>query len=840
MIIKQSFLNKLVLFILHFTIAAFIFGQTAPGKKRKTKKAYVGAPKIQLKMRINEWKLTGSRYKQAWIRQEKNLVYADRIFWNEKTEVGRCFGRVRVIDPVSDVLITGGAAWHYAKRGYSVVKRKPVLYLKKNDITVYAREMHRYIRTGIAKAIGRVIIKTKEGTAKGKKALYDTKRKVITLTGDPVLEQKKDVHRAKKIVFYMEEDKVVFIDEAKLQSGRDYVLADKIVVYDLEKKSNDKNNKKKDGKTSGKKNQKINDKILQTDKDKKKKRKDRKAYYYGHVRMYQFSKEDKLEAITTGGYAEYDNITQYAKVLDKPKLIMVSDNTIITSSVMEQFQKEKRAVAKGRVKIIKGHRAVSSELADYFLDEKKIYLTGNPVITEWGDKYRADVVVFDIKNDKIKWFGRSIAIIGTDDEGQKRKEWDKKYGGRSFIPGKTQPSALFTSIIGEVFLSVTGKTSTNDNQIIYGKRVARKERVADKIHIIVPDDYSVCEMKLYNRSMLRFKGFAHLKLDKMAFRSVLISTNKTLKDKKNDKKTEKKDKEMKSSLKEKKNKTDIKSSLKNDKTIKKNKDPKDMSANSSSSLKASITKLTIKQGVVLIKIAKKQPQDIFEVRSSEAVISNFNFPLRVSSVTNQSTTFMILSTSVTSVMPKIYLEFKSLKNFNFGTNDSKRFYNDISPYLTKQFKEGWFFEINKEKYGKLDNELETYITNFVSVKKAEYEKKKKEELKKKKKSSDQSKTAKPENKKSLKNKKSSIMAVKYTDVLRKKMLGIFKKYGNIIFRRRINRNDLRIKESIKDFKKLEFYKGYKYKKTDKKLKNDLNKVKTKIKTLKDSSKKDKK
>ncbi len=477
-------------------------------KKKKKQKTTYGAPLGQYNFRSMQVELKGQGRKKAWIKNGATLIQADKIIWDRKTMIGRCYRNVDINDKKNKIRIKGGFAQFESKSGHSMVSKNPVLIIEKEKVTVYADVMHRYQKKKKAILIGNVKIETESGKGFGDRGEYHFKTEELLLTGSPSLHHKTNVHRADEIIFKNNDGVVQFNGNAVLMHKTDYILADKILVKRIEDK---KAKKKYDKKGKVKKSYKQN------------------IFCYDNVILYNYNKREKLRTIFSGNYAEFNGFKNYTRLAKKPQMVFVEDNTIISSSVMEYYNKKKLANFKGTIKLVVKHRIVEGQFAQYFMDKKKIILMGNPIITELKDKYRADLVIYDTKNDVVSWKGRTIAVIAAN-ESSSKKGSDKKAGTKIKARPKTaifRGGPLVSSVVGNVFISTTGVLKTNSNgEVDYGKRLIKGDFAFPGSHVRIADSFGWCDLKLQGKGTVRLKGKAHLLIGR-PLRQIVKITNQS-------------------------------------------------------------------------------------------------------------------------------------------------------------------------------------------------------------------------------------------------------------------------------------------------------------------------
>jgi len=506
---RKYFITFYLIPIVFFSL---LFANMAIGKNNKKnnkkEKATFGAPLFQYNFRSRQIELKGKGQKKAWIKDGEIFIQADKIIWDMKNKIGRCYRNVDIYDKKNEIRITGGFTQFESKSGHSMISQKPVLTVEKESITVYADVMHRYRKKKKAVLIGNVKIETKSGKGFGSRGEYHFKTEDLTLSGSPSLHHKKNIHRADEIIFKNDKGLVQFNGNAVLMHKTDYILGDRILVKRIE----DKKAKKKYDKNG-----------------KLKKSYKQKIFCHDDVILYNYNKKKQLRTIFSGNYAEFDGFKNYTRLSKKPQMVFVEDNTIISSSVMEYYNKKKLANLKGTIKLVVKHRIVEGQFAQYFMDKKKIILMGNPIITELKDRYRADLVIYDTKNDVVSWKGRTIAVIAAN-ESSSSKDKSKTAKVKPKVKTKIfKGGPLVTAVVGNVFISSTGIIKTNSSGVPdYGKRLLKNDFVAPGSHVRILDSFGWCDLKLRGKGMARLKGLSHLYVGRPLRTIVKINNNTSL------------------------------------------------------------------------------------------------------------------------------------------------------------------------------------------------------------------------------------------------------------------------------------------------------------------------
>lgn len=125
-------------------------------------------------------------------------------------------------------------------------------------------------------------------------------------------------------------------------------------------------------------------------------------------------------------WAQQDNDTTESTTIDsdtlslkvKERIALLSGNVKVKDKSFEMkaneleihFSKEnkiEKLVAKGSVKIQQGNKQSESLLAEYFVNDKKIILTGNPVVMEKDNRVTGKTITIFPEEDRMEVAGGS-------------------------------------------------------------------------------------------------------------------------------------------------------------------------------------------------------------------------------------------------------------------------------------------------------------------------------------------------------------------------------------------------------------------------------------------------
>ncbi len=124
---------------------------------------------------------------------------------------------------------------------------------------------------------------------------------------------------------------------------------------------------------------------------------------------YQEKKDNETTDIY-GGRMVYNRKTGYGTVSKSPKIIRQDtvnpkNDTTITGDLIEMFNNEKRAKVTGHVIIVQPEAKSKSDVADYYYQEKKLVLTGNPWVWQQNEdntsEYTGNVITVFTENERV-------------------------------------------------------------------------------------------------------------------------------------------------------------------------------------------------------------------------------------------------------------------------------------------------------------------------------------------------------------------------------------------------------------------------------------------------------
>jgi len=122
-----------------------------------------------------------------------------------------------------------------------------------------------------------------------------------------------------------------------------------------------------------------------------------KAVATGHAWM----RDEKQKMVLTGERIEYYHDKGYGIATGKPKLVGEEENFTLTGEKMEVFLPEDRLRATGRIRLLRNDVVATCRVLDYFDQEKKAILTGNPQIREKENLVTGDKITFFVDEHRM-------------------------------------------------------------------------------------------------------------------------------------------------------------------------------------------------------------------------------------------------------------------------------------------------------------------------------------------------------------------------------------------------------------------------------------------------------
>ncbi|MCX7881936.1 MAG: hypothetical protein N2314_01805 [Brevinematales bacterium] len=118
--------------------------------------------------------------------------------------------------------------------------------------------------------------------------------------------------------------------------------------------------------------------------------------------------EKKKGYVITGGRLDYYEELAYTRITKDPQIHFTNESGAakVTCLVIDMYQNEDRANLLGNVQITKGSQKVTSRWGQYYIKQKKIVLTGSPVLEDGASRFEAMMMVFDVEKQELVLEGR--------------------------------------------------------------------------------------------------------------------------------------------------------------------------------------------------------------------------------------------------------------------------------------------------------------------------------------------------------------------------------------------------------------------------------------------------
>jgi len=266
------------------------------------------------------------------------------------------------------------------QQGSSVLKADTIVYEHEKKIGFA------FGNVSFQDSVRRALLLAGEGT-------YDTIKKEVTATKNPRLYLKKDqVEISGRMIRFLVEKNDMFVYHNVKIKGKDYVLygdqgqlfqtANRLVIQGQARLQQ--------GETT------IASRRMQI--------------LYGDGKLSSYTAlddvvvtEKKQGYVITGGRLDYYEDLAYTRVTRDPRIHFTNDSGAaqVSCLVIDMYKNEDRANLLGNVEIVKGGQRVTARWGQYLMKQKRIILTGNPVLEDKTSRFEASVMVFDVDKQEL-------------------------------------------------------------------------------------------------------------------------------------------------------------------------------------------------------------------------------------------------------------------------------------------------------------------------------------------------------------------------------------------------------------------------------------------------------
>lgn len=246
--------------------------------------------------------------------------------------------------------------------------------------------------------------------------IYENKKdKIILLAGEGTYDSKKKeiIARNKPVIIQKKDNTYATSDIMKIYPNRDYVILIgnvRITNTNFTMTGDQANMNQKTGKMKvmGNARTKQGNSFLRADNlDIESKNGKLDSYVaLGNVQI-----EDAKEGYTiNSGRLDYFKDLGYSRISQKPVITFTNKNITAYSIIMEKFDKENKANLLGNVIIHQGKRKAYAKWGEYFIKQKKMVLTGNPVLVEKSSRFNSYKINIDIQEETMGMVGKGTGF----------------------------------------------------------------------------------------------------------------------------------------------------------------------------------------------------------------------------------------------------------------------------------------------------------------------------------------------------------------------------------------------------------------------------------------------
>ncbi|MFN3660606.1 MAG: LptA/OstA family protein, partial [Brevinematales bacterium] len=236
-----------------------------------------------------------------------------------------------------------------------------------------------------------VVLLAGEGT-------YDTRKKEVTATKSPRLYLKKDnVEVSGNTIRFLPEKNDMFVYQNVKIKGKGYLLqGDQAQLYQSANRLFVQGNAslEQDDTT-------ILSRTMQV--------------FYGNGKISSYTASDDVSVtekkkgyVITGGRLDYYQELAYTRITRDPQIHFTNESGAarVCCLVIDMYQNEERANLLGNVQIIKGNQKVTARWGQYYMKQKRIILTGNPVLENGNSRFEATIMIFDVDKQELVLEGK--------------------------------------------------------------------------------------------------------------------------------------------------------------------------------------------------------------------------------------------------------------------------------------------------------------------------------------------------------------------------------------------------------------------------------------------------
>lgn len=227
---------------------------------------------------------------------------------------------------------------------------------------------------------------------------YDTRKREVTATKTPRLYLKKDnVEVTGNVIRFLPEKNDMFVYRNVKIKGKGYLLqGDQAQLYQSANRLFVQGNASLEQEDTT-----ILSRTMQV--------------FYGNGKISSYTALDDVSVtekkkgyVITGGRLDYYEELAYTRITKDPQIHFTNDSGAakVFCLVIDMYQNEERANLLGNVQIIKGNQRVTARWGQYYIKQKRIVLTGNPVLEDGNSRFEATVMIFDVDKQELVLEGR--------------------------------------------------------------------------------------------------------------------------------------------------------------------------------------------------------------------------------------------------------------------------------------------------------------------------------------------------------------------------------------------------------------------------------------------------
>jgi lipopolysaccharide export system protein LptA len=379
---------------------------------RKNEPANLTAGKSTYQWAIKKMILQTTNNIRPYIVKGGSTLQADTIIYDSEKDIGYAYSNVEFDNPKKGMVLTAGQGTYFSQKQEVYVKEHPFVKMAKEKTTARSDTMTIYNDRDYIVLIGHVVIRNVSNLITGQKATYYSKTgRFIVVSNARAIQNDLTVKGDLIDMTVLDGDIQNYVADGNvyLENKKDgYNLTAGKMDYDKKigftRLSDHPSVNMSEAGTTNQNTHMTADRIdLNTDTNGK-----MKSYTaIGNVHV----RDLKEGYVIDSGRLDYYNAKGYAKITQKPVIHFEGRKMDAYALTMERYDREKKANLLGDVRIVQEGKIAYSRWAEYRTAERKMTMTGNPIIVEGESRWKTQKVVVDVDTGVMDMIGNGQGVF---------------------------------------------------------------------------------------------------------------------------------------------------------------------------------------------------------------------------------------------------------------------------------------------------------------------------------------------------------------------------------------------------------------------------------------------